>query len=145
MTIDRIRDSEDTIFFKIKGISMRPFFKTGDIFIAKKTPIECMRIGDIVSYKSTHHKKEISHRLIMKIRRENGYLLYTRGDACFGLDEPIDESAVLGKAVGVIKNGRIINLVGHRQRLTSLLIILFSPWIMIARRLASRIYHRAKG
>lgn len=139
-----IKPAEDVIFFKISGVSMRPFFRTGDIFIVRKTPAKDLKIGDILSYKSCLHEKGVSHRLVRKVWDGDRRLLYTRGDACFALDEPIDEAALSGRAIAVVRNGRVLSLVGRGRSLANRVIILISPWMMIAIRLAGRIYHMVK-
>lgn len=126
---------ENLIFFKIRGMSMRPFFKTGDMFIVKRTIARDLKIGDIISYYSDQNKSEVCHRLIKMISNGNGYLLYTRGDACFNLIESIDEKALLGKVTAVIRDKRVIDLTTAYQQIISRFMAICAPVII-------RIYNR---
>jgi signal peptidase I len=129
------RASENLIFFKIRGMSMRPFFKTGDMFIVKRTTARDLKIGDIISYYSVHNRSEVCHRLIKIIHNREGYLLYARGDACFNLIEPVEEKTLLGKVIAVIRDKRVIDLTTAYQQLTSRFMAIFAPVII-------RIYNR---
>jgi signal peptidase I len=126
---------ENLIFFKIKGTSMRPFFKTGDMFIVKRTTAGNLKIGDIISYYSEQNKSEVCHRLIKKMRKADGYLLYVRGDACFNPVEQIEEGASLGKVIAVVRNERIVDLTRAHQRFINRFMVAFAPTMM-------RIYDR---
>lgn len=123
---------------------MQPFFKTGDIFVIKKVSSEDLKIGDIISYYSDWGETGITHRLIKKVPYRTGYLLYTRGDACLNLEGPIEEKALLGKAVAAIRNNHIISLVGQKWYFINRLIVLVAPLVIWGVRIIRPCYSRIK-
>ena len=127
---DKEKDfSEDLLLFEATGFSMWPFIKQEEKLIVKKTPMMDLMIGDIILYRKD--KQLVCHRLVRKIIDNEEYCLYTRGDNTKFLLEPITEQMFFGKAVGKIKNGRIISLTGKRQQIINRLIIIVSPLINI--------------
>lgn len=79
--------------------SMTPFLKVGDVVIVAKTPVNNIKIGDIIEYHSTE-KTDIVHRVV-EIQQSNGTLQFiTKGDANNAADEnPVLAENVVGKVV----------------------------------------------
>jgi len=66
--------------------SMRPAFAPGDIVVAKPTPVDSLKVGDILVYAipiADHHVE--SHR-VTKIISRRPLILTTKGDANNGAD-----------------------------------------------------------
>ena len=131
-----IESGQDRLFFKIKGVSMKPFFKTGDMFIVKKVDVRELRIGDIISYYSQFHKEDVCHRLVKIVRREAGVELTARADAYTEASEPVDEKNLTGKVVGVIRNGRLADFSTWRHIFFNRCVVL---WLPVYVRIANRI------
>lgn len=118
---------KDLLFFKAKGTSMRPFFKTGDMFIVKKVYAKNIKIGDIIAYNTIQHKDTICHRLIKKACCGNNYVLYARGDMSVQSAEKVAEADLIGKAIAVIRNGRVANFTTPYQQFINFSIVIFLP------------------
>lgn len=100
--------SKDLFFVDTCGFSMWPFLRQGDKVIAKKTSLENLNLGDIIIYVGGLNKK-ICHRLVKKVKSGDSFILYTRGDSIPGRSEVISAEKVLGKVIGIMRNGRIIS------------------------------------
>lgn len=109
-------------FFETAGFSMWPFIKQGERLIIKKIPVENLKIGDIILYQKDN--QFVCHRLLRLVKHKNKYLLYTRGDNSNSSLEPINEQMFLGKAMGIIKNGKTISLIGRRQFINQAIVII---------------------
>lgn len=119
---------EDLSFFETRGFSMWPFLKEGEKLIIKKTKAQDLRIGDIILYRLD--SQLVCHRLIRKDSEvRKGYLIYTRGDNGGKLEGPVASEAILGMAIAVIKNNRIISLSGWRRVFLNPLIALIAPFV----------------
>jgi signal peptidase I len=121
--------TENLLFIETKGFSMWPFLKTGERIVVKRIPLEDLRIGDIILYRSDNQM--VCHRLIKKVDCEDGYLLYTRGDTSPNLGEPITEKALVGKVTGILRKGRFINFTGRWCHFVNRLIVEFAPFLRI--------------
>jgi|GEM_PF-3665480 len=132
ITADIKTNEKKLIFFKVSGYSMLPFYRTGDMFLVKKFPLNELKKGDIIAYYSGFDKKIVCHRLIKKNIRERNYLFYTRGDAYFHLEGPINENLVIGKVVAAMRNNRIKMFFAMEEFIARHFIILIGPVINIA-------------
>lgn len=119
--------SEDLIFINTTGFSMWPFIKPGEKLIIKRTPVEDLKIGDIILYRANNQL--VFHRLVKKIRNKERYLLYSRGDNSNSPPELVVEQMYLGKAIGILRNGKTINLANRRQYFFNHSIVLFAPLV----------------
>lgn len=115
----------DLSFLETTGFSMWPFLKAGEKLLIKKTPTEKLKVGDIIIYRANNHL--VCHRLIRKIKERERYLLHVRGDSSVSSPEPITEEMFLGKAMGIIKNGKIITLNQMKGQVINRLIVLVAP------------------
>ena len=116
------------IFINASGFSMWPFLRPGEKILVKRIPVEDLRIGDIILYRVT--SQVVCHRLVKKIKDKGKYLLYARGDNSDSSPELINEKMLLGKAVGILRNGKMINLAARRQQFINWLIIGIAPWVI---------------
>ncbi|MFH1245945.1 MAG: nucleotidyltransferase family protein [Candidatus Omnitrophota bacterium] len=119
-------DSSGVFFFQTSGFSMWPFLRPGTKLVVKRIPVKELRVGDIILYRQDG--QTVCHRLV-KTADAKGPALYARGDNSASPAEYVREGLILGKAIGMIKKGRICRLTGTRRHLINRGIIGCAPWI----------------
>ncbi len=119
--------TENLLFIEAKGFSMWPFLKQTDKLIIKKVTIEDLMVGDAILYQTNN--QIVCHRLLKKVRDRGRYLLYTRGDNSSSSLELISEKMLLGKAIGILRNGKMINLTGWKRTLINRSIVMSAPLV----------------
>lgn len=129
---------EEFLYFDAIGYSMWPFLRAGQRIIARKIPPQELQVGDIILYNQAD--KVVCHRLVKVIKGDRGSCLYARGDNSTSRAELIPEEMYLGKAVAVIKAGRVINLNTRAQRGLGRLIIIIGPFFGQASRMIKKIF-----
>lgn len=85
----------------MRGTSMLPFIKQGDIALVSKTDIGNVRKGDIIVFKIKNDY--IAHRLIKKNMTD--LTVITKGDSCKQYDTPVAFQSVTGK-ISRIQSGK---------------------------------------
>lgn len=108
---------------------MWPFLKEGERLVAKEAPVEELKIGDIILYRKNNQL--VCHRLIKNVKTEEGCLFYARGDNSNCPPELVAEEMFIGKAMGIIKNSKIISLDGMRQHLINRFIVMAAPLVSV--------------
>ena len=97
-----------TSFFRFRGMSMWPGFQAGDLLIVETAPIDRLRRGDCIIYRSPIVDEYIIHRIV-RIHPQ----IITQGDALDYLDEPsVAPDWVIGRVrerVRVGKHSRVWN------------------------------------
>ena len=84
--------------FKVKGGSMSPFIRNGDVL--EVIPLKGkINFGDIILYHSSYGNS-IIHRVI-QTRKES---IVTKGDSVPNSDQPVLSRQVLGRVVTIEKN-----------------------------------------
>jgi len=116
--------SPGLIFIEADGFSMWPFLRPGEKLIIKRVTAKALKIGDIILYRLDNQL--VCHRLV-KIKEDAGYLLYTRGDNSSSKSEPVKEEMLVGKAIGVLKNGKVINLEGFFWQMLNRFVAMAAP------------------
>lgn len=133
-------DKRSTIsLIQTTGFSMRPFLKGGEKVIVAKTRAEDLKIGDLIVYKPPHFNQTVCHRLVKKVNGKDGWLLYTRGDACPEPDRPIGEDIIIGRVAIVLKGRRVIDFISRWRTFTNLLIVWFYPYIRVTLKAGRRV------
>lgn len=94
-------------FYRVASYSMEPTLKKDDVIIVKKTAIEDIEKGDIITYRANQGEmagQPITHRVVLKPEQRNDrWILQTQGDAEGApLDAKITGSQVIGKYVMTI-------------------------------------------
>ncbi len=97
-------------FFEIISGSMSPTIEKGDMILVKLDTN--YKVGDIVSYKE--NDSIITHRIVEK--KGNSYI--TKGDANNTVDNPINESQIIGKTVKTISKAFIFAKVFTTPKVT---------------------------
>lgn len=107
----------------IAGRSMSPAMKLGDIAAVTKIPIESIKVGDVIQYRTEHGS--VIHRVTKIWQKGDNRLFITKGDANDSPDtDPVHPNQILGKVTFVIpKLGwvsiGIKNLIGKLRNLRS--------------------------
>ncbi len=112
----------DTNFF-----SRWPVLNPGGWVIIKKVAISDLRIGDIILYRTDN--QTVCHRLVKKSKDKEGIKLFTRSDNPSTSVELVTEKMYLGKAISVLKNGKVSSLDTRRRHLLNLTIVFFGRFI----------------
>lgn len=133
---------KNTYLFETSGFSMWPFLKQGEKLVFKHLGLEELMAGDIILFR--FRDGIVCHRLV-KISKKNGkYLLYLKGDNTAGPCEILGQDCYLGKAVGIIKNNRIIGLTGPKNKLFNRIIVAIAPFTYRITSLAKILYRKIK-
>jgi signal peptidase I len=100
----------------LSGQSMHPTILEGELVHITSFDVSESKLGDILIFK--RGSDYFAHRLIKKLNNtENGVMLVTAGDAYKYPDPPIHIDSVIGKAISIERNGRIISLETPMHRL----------------------------
>lgn len=132
------KDQEGLIFIETTGFSMWPFLQAGEKLVFKKDSVKNLRIGDILLYRQKD--KLVAHRLIRKSRDNQKNLIFVRADSSISTPELLTEQMLLGKAIGILKNGKITSLLRRRYRLINWLIVAFAPAVVIGARAIKTVF-----
>lgn len=106
---NKIYSKGSALCFKVRGSSMYPFIRDGDILAIQPVEISDLRIGDIVSFESGS-QKIIAHRLIQKQLQKGTVFLRTRGDAVKKPDDFITEKQIVGRVFKIKRGHKIIQI-----------------------------------
>jgi len=121
--------SQDLIFIDVSGFSMWPFLRPGQKLVIKKISMGDLKIGDIVLYMANNQL--VCHRLVKKVIDKKKNVFYVRGDNSLSLSEPLQKEMFLGKVMGALRNGKMINFVGWKQQFINRLIVEIAPLVTI--------------
>ncbi len=88
--------------FQVKGFSMFPFIKDGDILTISAVNKSSMRFGRISAFVHPGNGKLAIHRIIGM--NKGGYLL--KGDNIFDIDGTVSRENILGTVSSVQRSGR---------------------------------------
>lgn len=109
-------DRSGTILFTVKGVSMRPLFRTAtDAILVVKKPLEELKNLDIVLFvrPGPQGKEYVLHRIVDRTSDGN-YII--AGDNCIGVDV-VPPKAILGVVKSAKRNNKDIPLTGLRYSL----------------------------
>ena len=123
-----------TVRFRPSGRSMYPSIREGEVITVEPVQISDVKLADIVLYRS--QRGLIAHRVIQVSRSQaelNAYraagfslrassgpdewVFRLRGDASLSCDEPVEAEQILGRVIGVERNGRSITLATRGAKL----------------------------
>jgi len=104
--------------------------RDGEAIVVAPIDLREVRRGDVLLYRGP--RGPIAHRVVRGPRRDGSWVL--KGDALGSCDAPVDPRQVLGRVVGVERNGRTLSLDGVHVRLRR-----------AVRRLASGLRRRLAG
>ncbi len=92
---------------RVRGGSMRPWLRGGEIVEVRCASPAEVRAGDVVAF--ARGGGLFVHRVIGKSRREGQTLLITKGDAFPDADSPVREAELLGRVTGVARHGSMVS------------------------------------
>ncbi|MDO9153865.1 MAG: signal peptidase I [Paludibacter sp.] len=104
---ETLLEDNNSIRFRMKGFSMYPTLKEGDVGLVEKCSANDLKKGDIVVFKS--YENLVAHRLI-KIKNQNGIRIFiAKGDKNPTTDKPFTAEKLIGKLVSFQRNNKTIN------------------------------------
>jgi len=104
-----------TTLFKMKGNSMFPILKDGDVGMVQKCEPEKLRVGDVVVFKSRYNY--VAHRLI-RIQQNGPLTFYTaRGDKNKFNDPPFTAEALAGQILQFTRGKKVFTTEDRKVRL----------------------------
>ena len=114
--LQAVMDKQARCRFQVKGQSMAPFVRDGDIVTVAPVGKRPLRIGDVVAFTSPQAGMFLVHRVVGK----HGDKLLVKGDNCAGPDGRVAVSAVLGRVTTVERDGRRLRFgIGPERSLIS--------------------------
>lgn len=134
--------TENILFIETKGFSMRPFLKGGEKLIVSRVAISNLKLGDLVLYKADN--KLVCHRVVKKAKNNDGYDIYSKGDASFSPAERVNEQMFQGKVIGIIRGNKITSLQGVRQGVINRISLIVLPAFNLIVNLSRRIFLKRK-
>ncbi|MBI5217554.1 MAG: signal peptidase I [Bacteroidia bacterium] len=111
--------SGNAVRVTLKGTSMYPYLKIGDIALVNGIQAKDSMTGDIIVFR--FGKNYLAHRLIKK---GESYLL-TKGDSCRVFDQPVPVKDLIGKITRLERKGNIINMESKSRKLMNLVLAKF--------------------
>jgi len=104
-----------SVRFRASGASMHPTIREGEAITVSPVRPAAIRRGDVVLYRVG--PGVIAHRVARVAQKPTGALVFIpRGDASQGRDEPVEETAIVGKVVAVERDGRALDPAAVRAR-----------------------------
>ena len=120
-----------TVRFRPSGRSMYPSIREGELITVEPVQASDVKIADIVLYRSG--RGLIAHRVIevscpqaepsavgaagFSLRASSSRVFRLRGDASLSCDQPVEAEQILGRVVGVERNGRSIQLASRGAKM----------------------------
>jgi len=93
---------------------MYPSIREGELITVEPVQPCDVKLGDIVLYRS--ERGPIAHRVV-EIASRDARVFRLRGDASLSCDEPVVAHQILGRVVGVQRNGRGIALASRGAKM----------------------------
>jgi hypothetical protein len=116
---------------------MVPLLQDGQLIAVDLSPLE-PELGDLLLYRQLDYL--VVHRYLGPASREDGRpLLRTRGDACLGLDPPLERERVRGRVVAIESGGTWWRLDGGGARAWAMAVALHDLLWAVVGALAGRV------
>ena len=127
--------------FRVRGSSMYPAIRNGDVIWVHSCDAEGLAVGEIAFIKS-NAGTALVHRIIARKSCRGQFWLVTKGDARLAPDGPVDAGQVIGKAVMVERFGAHIRLDTRMSRIAGSIRNRLWPFWFRIRQLAGRMWPR---
>ncbi len=104
--------------FRPSGRSMYPSIREGELITVEPVVPSDVKRGDIILYRSA--RGLIAHRVVGSSPTQSSVLsphYFLRGDASLSCDKPVAAQQILGRVVGVERNGRSIALASRGAKM----------------------------
>ncbi|MWC30415.1 signal peptidase I [Paenibacillus sp. MMS18-CY102] len=109
------------------GISMYPLIQQGNVSTFVKVSPEELRIGDVCLF-ITQQELMVAHRLRAIVAKDNETQYIFKGDTSYVSDDPVPYKRIIGRFVGVKRNGAWITADNWKFRLFSWLAMHMPKW-----------------
>lgn len=119
----------------IRGRSMSPMLRDGDVVEIRDFDLNRLRVGDLLLFK-TESGHLVLHRYLSQRVRDGRVWLTTKGDASRGCDRPIASHQVLGRVVQIHRPHGVRSLEGLSARLANYIFAKLSPHRHVLGRIA---------
>jgi len=106
--------------FRVRGRSMYPSIRNGDIVLVEKTDPASLRVGDVVVVRNGAGTLLV-HRIVRIVRCDGRRGCITRGDAGFHEDGDMRAEQVLGRVRSVERDGRAFRVDKGLRRVAGVL------------------------
>jgi len=126
--------------FAVRGHSMHPTFRPGDILALEPVQPETIRRGDVIVYRAAPDRPDdwIVHRVV-GFQEHNGHRHFvTRGDNMPRADAPVCPATIVGRVAGRCENGTVRPLRRGEDTFWRVAAALNRPY----RRLRSKVLYR---
>jgi len=131
----QLLEQQGRVTLRVRGSSMLPWIKPGDVAIIRRADIENVRCGDVVLFK--HESRLFVHRLVEKQGTLREVRFLAKGDAHPDPDGIVDRDLVLGRLVRIYRGNRQIDLDSPIQLALGLIVSQLSRksayWYPVAR------------
>ena len=141
----RIRErllAKGRVCLRVRGSSMLPWVRPGDVAIIRRGSADVARCGDMVLFQ--RDSRLFVHRLIEKRGEYPGERFLVKGDAHPQPDGRMGSEEILGRVVRIYRGGRRIDLDSPRQLALGVLISRISArlpiWYVLTRAAANVSY-----
>jgi len=121
---EALLDDNHQLSYKLKGNSMYPTLKAGDVGLVEKCSIEDLKVGDILVYKTNNTL--VGHRLVDISIANTEYILTTKGDKCYKSDIPFSSEALLGRINTFLRKERVKKTDSIRMKMLGFIALHFS-------------------
>ncbi|HEY2460910.1 MAG TPA: signal peptidase I [Candidatus Acidoferrum sp.] len=123
------------ISLRVRGNSMLPWLRPGDIVVVKRAELNSVERGDVVLFRAEN--RTIVHRIVATHGSQESAKLFVKGDACADADGFIASRHLLGRMVRLYRGGRRIDFQSPRRmafaKLIALLSLYSNAWLPLAR------------
>ena len=115
---------KDTVEFTCEGTSMLPVMKEGDDILVRRTPVDQLWFGDLVTYEE--NGRFITHRFLFAWLKQNQEVLIVKPDNRLKFDNQLPISRLVGKVVRIFREGQTVEIETKSWRYASWMIGIMS-------------------
>ncbi len=108
------------VSLRVRGSSMLPWVRPGDVALVRRNSADSARCGDVVLF--ARDERLFVHRLVEKRDGLNGTQFLAKGDAQPGPDGLLKGEEILGRVVRIYRRNRRIDLDSPKQVALGLII-----------------------
>ena len=94
----------------VKGQSMYPFLRTGDILLTESVEVKELKVGDILVLEFGGKGDYLVHRLLKMNKDNSGLKIKTKGDNNILYDGAVTEKELIAKGIKIIRGNKTLDL-----------------------------------
>lgn len=118
--IAQLLEQRGRIRLRVRGTSMLPWVRPGDVVLIRRAGISDVRCGDVVLFK--RHDRLVVHRLVEKRGSLNAAEFSAKGDAHPTGDGIVEQQEMLGRVVRLYRGHKAIDMDAPPQLALGLLV-----------------------